>query len=297
MTVSQMHVHTGRVSTEGDELHYEVRGSGEPLLMIPGARGDAWWYAPIADVLADEYKVITYDRRANSRSTRHTPQNFEVSQQSRDAVAVLHAAGERSAFVFGTSSGAVIALDLAKTQPHTVRAVVAHEPPIVRVHPKAWKWQRFFAGVYKTALRFGATAALLRFAIGVRTGMPMRQMIRAATERNAARADSGVHHLTPQQVSDFFVRYELLPVTNYLPDFAGIRERGVRVVMGVGRVNLERRRWYVESSEILAARLGCEMVTFPGHHISYWDMPDEWAAALREVLHNNKHARGLSVDC
>jgi hypothetical protein len=43
------------------------------------------------------------------------PQNFEVSQQSRDAVAVLRAAGETSAFVFGNSSGAVIALDLPES--------------------------------------------------------------------------------------------------------------------------------------------------------------------------------------
>jgi pimeloyl-ACP methyl ester carboxylesterase len=43
------------------------------------------------------------------------PQHFEVSQQSRDAVAVLRAAGETSVFVFGNSSGAVIALDMAKT--------------------------------------------------------------------------------------------------------------------------------------------------------------------------------------
>jgi pimeloyl-ACP methyl ester carboxylesterase len=45
------------------------------------------------------------------------PQNFEISQQSRDAVAVLRQLGETSALVFGNSSGAVIALDLAKTQP------------------------------------------------------------------------------------------------------------------------------------------------------------------------------------
>ena len=77
---------------------------------------------PSRDILSDEYKVITYDRRANARSTINNPQNFEISQQSRDAVAVLRAAGEQSAFVFGNSSGAVIALDMAKTQPQAVRA-------------------------------------------------------------------------------------------------------------------------------------------------------------------------------
>jgi pimeloyl-ACP methyl ester carboxylesterase len=115
MNTDQNLVQSGRVTTEGDDLYYEVRGQGQPLLMIPAAGGDGDYYAAVADLLCDEYKVITYDRRANARSTMHEPQNFEISQQSRDAVAVLHAVGETSAFVFGNSSGAVIALDMAKT--------------------------------------------------------------------------------------------------------------------------------------------------------------------------------------
>ena len=115
MMTSQVTVQSGRVTTEGDDLYYEVRGQGAPLVMIPGAGGDADRYTLVANLLADEYKVITYDRRANCRSTINDPQNFEISQQSRDVVAVLRAAGETAAFVFDNSSGAVIALDIAKT--------------------------------------------------------------------------------------------------------------------------------------------------------------------------------------
>src|SRR5437667_5664285 len=133
MNTRQVTVKSGRVTTEGDDLFYEVRGQGQPLLMIAPGGGDGWQYSFVADILADEYKVINYDRRANARSTMNFPQNFEISQQSRDAVAVLCAVGETSAFVFGNSSGAVIALDMAKTQPQAVRAVIVHEAPITRV--------------------------------------------------------------------------------------------------------------------------------------------------------------------
>ena len=119
-----------------DELYYEVRGQGQPLLMIPPAGGDGWQYSYVADILADEYKVVTYDRRANARSTMNYPQNFEISQQSRDAVAVLHAVSETCAFVIGNSSGAVIALDMAKTQPQATRAVIVHEAPIPGILPR-----------------------------------------------------------------------------------------------------------------------------------------------------------------
>jgi hypothetical protein len=30
--------------------------------------------------------------------------------------------------------------------------------------------------------------------------------------------------------------------------------------------------------------IGCEMIVFPGHHISYIDAPEQWAATLRGVL-------------
>ena len=48
---------------------------------------------------------------------------------------------------------------------------------------------------------------------------------------------------------------------------------------------LEKKRFYAQTAQILAEKLGCEMVTFPGHHSSFMDMPNEWAAMLRSVLH------------
>jgi pimeloyl-ACP methyl ester carboxylesterase len=100
MKTQRVTVQSRRVTTEGDELYYEVCGQEQPLLMIPGGTGDGGYYAAVADILSDEYKVITYDHRANARSTMNDPQNFEISQQSRDAVAVLSTAGEQSAFFF-----------------------------------------------------------------------------------------------------------------------------------------------------------------------------------------------------
>ncbi len=279
----QTGIQTGSVLTEGDELYYEVRGHGEPLLMIPGGGGDGRLYSFVAEILCDEYKVITYDRRANSRSTMHAPQNFEISQQSRDAVAVLHAAGETSAFVFGNRSGAVIALDMARTQPQAVRAAVSHEPPLTRVHPHTKKWQRFFAGVYWMAFEFGATIATFRFVLGV--GLPLRAFAKAPRDpenhTKTDRADGGKR----RQDNDFFVKQELLPVTNYMPDIDRIMKNGVKVFMAAGKISLDKKRFYAQTAPILAVMLGCEMITFPGHHISYLDMPEEWAATLRAVLH------------
>src|SRR5262249_31333032 len=47
--------------------------------------------------------------------------------------------------------------------------------------------------------------------------------------------------------------------------------------------------YYGRTAPILAGLLGCEMVTFPGHHLSYLDMPGEWAAVLRAVLQRGEN--------
>lgn len=272
MTSHSVSVWTGYVPTEGDTLYYEVRGQGSPLLMIPGGGGDAGFFSLVAPILAESYKVITYDRRANSRSTRHDPQNFTVAQQSRDAVAILRAAGETSAFICGNSAGAVIALDMAATQPAAVRAAVVHEAPVVRLHPSGAKWQRFFAGVYWLSFRTNASLAMLYFSLPL--GFP-RQSFASIPRDFAERV--GANH-------DFFLKHEMLPVSNYLPDLQQIKQNGVRVILAAGQMTLAKKKFYGQTAPILARQLSAEFVRFPGHHLSYFDMPQKWAAALRETL-------------
>src|SRR5262245_43089400 len=225
-------MNTGRVETEGDEIYYELRGQGQPLLMIPGGGGDAGFFSFVADILADEYKVITYDRRGNSRSTRRDPQNFEISQQSRDAVAVLRAVGEAAAFVFGNSGGAVIALDMTKTQPQAVRAAVVHEPPVVRVLPDGEKWRRFFASLYRMAfsrMTFGFGVQLATFRIALSLGVPWRAYAKLPKDLGTRLGEN----------QEFLVKHEMLPFSSYMPDVELIKKHGVKVFMAAGKRTLE----------------------------------------------------------
>jgi pimeloyl-ACP methyl ester carboxylesterase len=52
------------------KLYCEVHGSGPSLVLVPGASGDGGYMQPLADALANEFTVITYERRGNSRSPR-----------------------------------------------------------------------------------------------------------------------------------------------------------------------------------------------------------------------------------
>jgi pimeloyl-ACP methyl ester carboxylesterase len=52
----------------GARLHYETRGSGPLMLMVPGASGEAGIFKQVTEHLAAHYTVLTYDRRGFSRS-------------------------------------------------------------------------------------------------------------------------------------------------------------------------------------------------------------------------------------
>ena len=59
----------GRIHANGTELYYEARGDGPPLLLIAGGLADAGQFTALGQALAEQTRVITYDRRGNSRST------------------------------------------------------------------------------------------------------------------------------------------------------------------------------------------------------------------------------------
>lgn len=277
----------GRTATEGDELYFEVRGEGVPLLMIAPAGGDGDYYHPLADMLCDVYKVITYDRRANARSTMNYPHSFDISQQSRDAVAVLRAAGESSAVVFGNSSGGTIALDMAKAQPQAVRAVIAHEPPVTAVLPNARKWKRFFAKCYLSSFRWGAAWGAFKFMAGAQINLLniAKAQKKAGQYAKETRAWEDMPHISVRDGLEYLMKQELLPVTNYMPDIEKIKQNNVKLFIGVGQWAFERKTWSAQASQLLAEKLACPLLVFPGGHGGYMEEPGLWSAIFKEILH------------
>ncbi len=92
---------TGTVHTEGANIVYDYEGDGPLLLTIAGGGGDGSRYAPISHILANEYTIVSYDRRGNSRSTGDTSVDMDMAQSARDAAAVIRAMGVEKAYVFG----------------------------------------------------------------------------------------------------------------------------------------------------------------------------------------------------
>jgi pimeloyl-ACP methyl ester carboxylesterase len=111
------------VASGGTELYWETAGSGEPLLLVMGLGMPAtgWWRT--VPVLAKRFRVITFDNRGSGRSGR--PRGpYSLGRLADDALAVLDAAGEASAHVYGISLGGMVAQELALRAPERVRSLV-----------------------------------------------------------------------------------------------------------------------------------------------------------------------------
>jgi pimeloyl-ACP methyl ester carboxylesterase len=87
-------------------LYYERTGTGPSVLFIVGTTGDAGHFAQVAARLADEFTVVTYDRRGNSRSPRPADwTQTSVPELAEDAAALIQALQIAPMAEFAASAG------------------------------------------------------------------------------------------------------------------------------------------------------------------------------------------------
>jgi pimeloyl-ACP methyl ester carboxylesterase len=122
-----------KAKVNGVELEYEVRGSGDPVLLIsPGPIADSFLPFLSEKALVGRYRLIRYHQRGQVGSTRsHQPVSF--AEHAADAAALLRHLGVRRAHLAGHSTGGEIALQLAVDRPDIVHTLALLEPPLLGV--------------------------------------------------------------------------------------------------------------------------------------------------------------------
>ena len=119
-------------SADRTPIAYERVGDGPPLIIVGGAWNTRRSGTELAERLADDFTVYTYDRRGRGDSGDAQP--YSVEREVEDLEAVIAAAGG-SAVLFGHSSGGALALETT-ARSVTVSKLAMYEPPYIVDHSR-----------------------------------------------------------------------------------------------------------------------------------------------------------------
>lgn len=265
------------LSVPGASLHYETFGSEGPLLLlIPGANGTGDIFHALARHLAARFTVVCYSRRGYSQSHLVGKQDFERKLQTDadDAAKLIeHLSKDGRAVVFGSSSGAIVALELLVRHPGCISTLVAHEPPSFSVLPEDPRAQAtgLINGVYETYRAHGPETAMELFASALSEG-PEGEMMRGAMD--GRRDDVRANCL-------FWFEFELRQYTRAAVDIealAGVKER---LVLVAGEESLGPGAGPVEG---IARGVGKDVKRVAGGHLGYVTAPEAFAGGLLGLL-------------
>jgi pimeloyl-ACP methyl ester carboxylesterase len=257
------------VGVVGGSLWYRTQGRGPALILMGGGPSNADTLEPLASRLADDFTVVTYDRRGYSRSRVSDPVDpagpAGIPLHADDARRLVAELGSGPVAVFGTSFGALIALELAATVPAALGAVIVHEPPLGQLlagHDR----QPFDLNLDAEKDPVAALNAIAA-SVGVGRG-------------RAAGAPAGPGS-SPADV-ELFIRRDAPAIGDYRLDLDRLRALSGRVIVAGSR---ESRGFYpYQCAEQLARRLDIRLAQLPGDHAGMIRHPDEFAARLRQLL-------------
>jgi pimeloyl-ACP methyl ester carboxylesterase len=112
-----------RAALEDIELEYEIRGAGEPVvLMHAGVCAD--FFKPLVEepALTDQYRLVRYHRVGYAGSSRLVGA-VSIAQQAAHCRSLMRHLGIERAHIVGHSSSAMMALQLALDAPDAVQTL------------------------------------------------------------------------------------------------------------------------------------------------------------------------------
>jgi pimeloyl-ACP methyl ester carboxylesterase len=112
-------------SKDGTDIAYDRSGQGPAVILVLGAFNDRATGAPLARFLENRFTVFNYDRRGRGESGDTGP--YAIEREIEDLDALIKQAGG-SAFVFGYSSGATLALRAA-AHGLVISKLALYDPP------------------------------------------------------------------------------------------------------------------------------------------------------------------------
>lgn len=249
-------------------IGWEERGNGVPLVLVQGLGYARWGWEPVADPLAERFRVVLLDNRGIGESEAPTGP-YTVREMADDVVRVLDEAGIDRAHVVGTSLGGMIAQELALGAPERVEklVLVCTTPG----GPNAIPMPEVTVRLIAEAPTLEPLAALRRFVENALAPDPPQELVERILAHRIRTAQPLAAWLAQAAAGAAFDAHDRL--------------RGLAcptlVLHGTADVVVDPG-----NSELLAAAIpGARSELFAGcGHLLYWEQPDRFVEVVEEFL-------------
>ena len=128
------------ISKDGTKIAYDKVGRGPAVIVVEGALVTGEASKPLAKLLAADFTVYNYDRRGRGDSTDTKP--YSAEKEVEDIEALIGVAGG-TAYLYGISSGAALALEAAMSLGDKVKKLALYEAPYDSSEAGIKAWREF----------------------------------------------------------------------------------------------------------------------------------------------------------
>jgi pimeloyl-ACP methyl ester carboxylesterase len=138
---------SGTISSNGQQIYYEVHGDGEPLILVMGIGYDsALWKLQQVPALSKRFQVVIFDNRDAGRSSR-AAQSYSIADMADDVAGLMDGLDIPHAHLLGLSMGGMIGQEFALRHPdrlaRLVLSGVGAAPARSAFDPiRIWSWVR-----------------------------------------------------------------------------------------------------------------------------------------------------------
>jgi pimeloyl-ACP methyl ester carboxylesterase len=112
-----------KIQANGIAIHYEIHGTGEPVVLIGGLGADTFLWFRQTPELAKHFQVIVFDNRGSGESDK-PEEAYTIKMFADDTAGLLKALGATRAHIVGASLGGCIAQEFALNYPAMVNKLV-----------------------------------------------------------------------------------------------------------------------------------------------------------------------------
>jgi pimeloyl-ACP methyl ester carboxylesterase len=263
-------------------LEYEMRGVGEPVLLIDMLIADCFVPLLSEPALADRYQLIRYHKRGWVGSS-HAPPPVSFADHAADAAALLEQLGVRRAHIAGHSTGGSIGAQLALDHPEKVHTLTLLEPTLLSL-PLGGAFLKAARPVFDAYASGDHSGAFAMF-VAAASGLDWEECRALLEER--------IPGVVTQSIKDadtvFGVELPALTEWTFGPDQAAAIRTPVLSVIGADTQPL-----WVEIAEFLRSSLPHveERTIDSAGHLLQIQRPDPVAQAMAQFLTQNPIADG-----